>query len=96
MIVAVHFPSMHEAPAGVWWEQNGVLRRYYTDRILETVGLSTMLALVEDADVEAWFQRLADRVPYSDAWEVADLGPAMTPREYLELVQLQAGKLLLT
>ena len=94
MIVAVHFRSMFSAPGGIWWEQDGILRRHYTDSLLEVAGLSTMLAVVEDVDLAEWFRSLSRRTPYGDVWETAELTAHMSPQEYLELLQRQVGKML--
>ncbi len=95
MIVVLHFPSLDEAPIGVWWREPDrvyLSSHYAEERPDEVRGRQTMAEKVPGVSWEDYFHHLRRRVPYFVNWEVADIGDAWSPKEYLEVMRRVAAK----
>lgn len=88
MVILLHFEDFNApVPGGVWWVENEALVSYYLDPRLKRSGESIMLRAKPNADYDALFEYLSNRMPYDDVWERVELeSDAISPQEYLRLL----------
>lgn len=90
MLVAIHSPTVYQRPVGCWWfdPADEVMRSYYLpgNEDYQILGAETMGSVVSAPQWEYWAQRMADRTPNLDSWEVSQLSDTTPPEEFLKML----------
>lgn len=99
MKALVHYPSLDEAPVGIWWVDplSGEPDKHYLDPSGADAARGSVEVFAKtnpDVSWEKWFESLAERVPYSLNWETVEMAEGQDPHKVFDALKSHAQTLL--